>query len=541
MRKKTNLPTLAVLGTALLALLLVITGLSINSSKNRASGGSADPAAADSGLRLMLQSAIAEKQRTKESNSRFICSDFEILSVETEDDKACVYALTHYAEYERGAGGGAKLAAASDAPAVFRAEKDESSPTGWRAVELTFPGEGASYSKDVERLFPKAIAKKALDCDTAYMQQKCERLASEYCSKTGLVYPLSDFGADGASKFSYFCPDPSRYAMESTRIDAAFSLDFSSLRFMLASDFSTGSNICGSFEFDEKSGVFVLSADNSDSGPERRLVFRSVGDILVFDQKASADVPAPAVFEDGAVFYPVNFANTQSAAFGEIQSDIDDDGELESCYLGLGASVKKNLLTLYAVGGKRLEYYNSFEAEYADYEFELSNGWLRVIARGEDGARLHRYTVSTAVNRLFLTEDGKDLRPYVPAEFASTLGLSMVSSLEGVKISKVYYCIDPADKFQTYLGAANIALSEEQQTCSMFFSVVSSFIGGGSYRYEDDGSTLIIDSGAYSYTFRVHGDMLVFDENASNAYNYFGSFTNGAIFSCDPPEIPALG
>ncbi|MBR3299377.1 MAG: hypothetical protein IKI64_09265 [Clostridia bacterium] len=539
MRKNNSRSALIVLGILAAGLIVLILGLLLTKPKQETPEKNAGtPMFADSGLRLLMQAEIIENSRSLESESRFVCADLEPISIERQDDTAKVYALTYYAEYERGEGGSAKLAFSESAPAVFIAEKDGAAPTGWRLSDFLQPGLGSNYSKDVSELFPKSLEKAALECDTSKLTAKCERLAEEYCGKTGLVYPLSDFGEAQSVKKSYYCPDPAHYAIESTRIDAAFTLDFNALKFLFADDYSPVNADGGSFRYRERTGEFALTFAGDDGETAGELIFRSVGDILIFDGEAST--LSSALFEDGAVFYPVNFAFTQSAAFGEASADIDGDGAEENCYLGLGASVKRDILTIYSTNGARLECYNSFACEFSEPEFELLNGVLKVKATDMNG-KLHRFAVSTAVNRVFLTEDGEDLPVYLPKEYVEALRLSPYTYREGTKVSKVFYCVDPGDKLGFYLGAANIALADDKESYTFFYSPAANTWGTGSFRYEDDGSRLILDAGTYHYTFAVHGDMLVFDENLSNAYEYFGSFTNGAIFTCTPPEAPIVG
>ena len=212
----------------------------------------------------IMQAEIIENSRSLESESRFVCADLEPISVERQDDTAKVYALTYYAEYERGEGGRAKLASAESAPAVFIAEKDDAAPTGWRLSDFLQPGLGSNYAKDVSELFPKSLEKTALECDTSVLSAKCERLAEEYCGKTGLVYPLSDFGEAQSVKMSYYCPDPAHYAIESTRIDAAFTLDFNALKFLFADDYSPVNADGGSFRYRERTGEFALNFAGDD-------------------------------------------------------------------------------------------------------------------------------------------------------------------------------------------------------------------------------------------------------------------------------------
>ncbi len=547
MRRKSSDSTPIILGILGFAIVIFVIGLLLISPRSNTEKSSDAPlfAQADAGLRLTLQSAIVENCRTVDSHFRFICPDFKLLGVEkgeSENDAAKVYALVYYAEYERFEDASSKPAFSVSAPAVMSAVKDEASPTLWRAERLTFPAGDANREGDIKELFPQALQADAERCDTKYMQTKCEALALEYFKKTGLVYPLSDFGGENGRRYSYYRPEPSRYAIESTRIDAAFTMDLNAGRFMLASDFSMGGNITGSMSFHEKSGDFVLTADNQQEGRTNMLVFHSLGDILVLDDRASTGNPAPAFFEDGAVFYPVNYANTQAAALGEVSADADGDGETESFCLGFGASAKDDILTLYATNGWRLKYYNSFISEYSDYALEKKDGKALVTARDAEGKR-HEFEISTAVNRVFLTEEGGSaMKLHIPSEFLIKRGASIVSQPEGAEPSKVYYCIDPGDKLQYYAGMANIALFDKDNACTMCFAPYSNYIGVGSkYTYEDDGKTLSIDDGAYSYVFRVHGDMLIFDEAKSDAYSYFGSFTNGAVFSSNPPEIPAVG
>lgn len=67
------------------------------------------------------------------------------------------------------------------------------------------------------------------------------------------------------------------------------------------------------------------------------------------------------------------------------------------------------------------------------------------------------------------------------------------------------------------------------------FSVVSSYLGIGTYAIHDDLLVLNTDDGMYTYTFKVEmeGDVikrLIFDEKRSSDHIHFGEFEDGAVF-----------
>lgn len=67
-------------------------------------------------------------------------------------------------------------------------------------------------------------------------------------------------------------------------------------------------------------------------------------------------------------------------------------------------------------------------------------------------------------------------------------------------------------------------------TFTFTFSMISSYIGVGTYTEKDDRLTLYTDDGQYVYVFDIIEDNLVFDADASSSMTWFADIPDGAVF-----------
>ena len=65
----------------------------------------------------------------------------------------------------------------------------------------------------------------------------------------------------------------------------------------------------------------------------------------------------------------------------------------------------------------------------------------------------------------------------------------------------------------------------------VFFSLISSYIGHGTYTMTDDRLVLETDAGdGFVYAFTVQEDTLIFDEDASTGFLWYSGITDGTVF-----------
>ncbi len=71
----------------------------------------------------------------------------------------------------------------------------------------------------------------------------------------------------------------------------------------------------------------------------------------------------------------------------------------------------------------------------------------------------------------------------------------------------------------------------ENNTFTFFFSLISSYIGHGTFTMTDDRLVLETDAGdGFVYAFTVQDDTLIFDEGASNGFLWYSGITDGTVF-----------
>ncbi len=91
--------------------------------------------------------------------------------------------------------------------------------------------------------------------------------------------------------------------------------------------------------------------------------------------------------------------------------------------------------------------------------------------------------------------------------------------------TRVYEFNDSEDIMKT----SGIVLNDNG-TFSLTFSPISSYLGYGTYKIEDNRLILNTDDGNYTYVFDMVDDTLVFDADASSEQLWFSNITDGSVF-----------
>ena len=94
------------------------------------------------------------------------------------------------------------------------------------------------------------------------------------------------------------------------------------------------------------------------------------------------------------------------------------------------------------------------------------------------------------------------------------------------KISAVYsWHEEDADM----IHSASVSLYEDG-TFIFGFSPVSSYIGHGEYKIEDDMLYLKTDDGDFHYSFKIAGEDIIYDAENSSGFTWFSEFGDGDVF-----------
>lgn len=97
-----------------------------------------------------------------------------------------------------------------------------------------------------------------------------------------------------------------------------------------------------------------------------------------------------------------------------------------------------------------------------------------------------------------------------------------------------YYRMEADDKFLPFspFYTVSIHLNTKKQIFRINWPPYSSYIGFGNYEYRENGDVLVLktDDGLNTYTFKVSGDDLIYDERNSNGSTW-DAFKDGSVFS----------
>lgn len=97
-----------------------------------------------------------------------------------------------------------------------------------------------------------------------------------------------------------------------------------------------------------------------------------------------------------------------------------------------------------------------------------------------------------------------------------------------------YYRLEADDKFLPFspFSTVSIHLNTKKQSFRINWPPHSSYIAFGNYEYRESGDVLVFkaDDGLNTYTFKVSGDDLIYDERNSSGSTW-DAFNDGSVFS----------
>jgi len=133
-------------------------------------------------LKFSMDMAVAEHNRSSESDDHFAAIDYDVLLVRRSGNETTVYAWVMYEEYSFD-GKDVKEESGSHIPTVitFDTAERDGGPAGYTVVEYWEPRDGTYYADDIKTKFPWSIRRKAFDVSGADRQhENCLRAAREY-------------------------------------------------------------------------------------------------------------------------------------------------------------------------------------------------------------------------------------------------------------------------------------------------------------------------------------------------------------------------
>jgi len=133
-------------------------------------------------LRVSMDMAVAEHNRSSESENRFIATDYDVLLVSKSRNETTVYAWVLYEEYSFD-GRDAKLESGSHIPTAitFDTSANDNDSSTYDVIEYWEPRDGSYYADDIRTKFPWSIREKALDITKSKTNsENCLQAAREY-------------------------------------------------------------------------------------------------------------------------------------------------------------------------------------------------------------------------------------------------------------------------------------------------------------------------------------------------------------------------
>lgn len=133
-------------------------------------------------LRVSMDMAVAEHNRSSHSEGRFIATDYDVLLVSESGSETTVYAWVLYEEFSFD-GRDVKVETGSHIPIAITfdtSDNDDDSST-YDVIEYWEPRGGSCYADDIRAKFPWSIRRKALDnSDLKAQSENCLQAAREY-------------------------------------------------------------------------------------------------------------------------------------------------------------------------------------------------------------------------------------------------------------------------------------------------------------------------------------------------------------------------
>ena len=133
-------------------------------------------------LGVSMDMAVAEHNRSSQSEGRFIATDYDILLVSESGSETTVYAWVLYEEYSFD-GRDAKLETGSHIPTVITFDTSDkgNDSASYDVIEYWEPRGGSYYADDIRAKFPWSIRGKALDATKSKAKsENCLGAAREY-------------------------------------------------------------------------------------------------------------------------------------------------------------------------------------------------------------------------------------------------------------------------------------------------------------------------------------------------------------------------
>ena len=133
-------------------------------------------------LGVSMDMAVAEHNRSSQSEGRFIATDYDVLLVSESGNETTVYAWVLYEEYSFD-GRDAKVETGSHIPVAitFDTSANDNDSSTYDVIEYWEPRDGSYYADDIGTKFPWSIRGKALDITKSEASsENCLRAAKEY-------------------------------------------------------------------------------------------------------------------------------------------------------------------------------------------------------------------------------------------------------------------------------------------------------------------------------------------------------------------------
>ena len=133
-------------------------------------------------LRVSMDMAVAEHNRSSHSEGHFIATDYDVLLVSESGNETTVYAWVLYEEYSFD-GRDVKVETGSHIPTAitFDTSDNDNDSSTYDVIEYWKPRDGSYYADDIRAKFPWSIRGKALDATKSKAKsENCLRAAREY-------------------------------------------------------------------------------------------------------------------------------------------------------------------------------------------------------------------------------------------------------------------------------------------------------------------------------------------------------------------------
>ena len=133
-------------------------------------------------LRVSMDMAVAEHNRSSHSEGHFIATDYDVLLVSESGNETTVYAWVLYEEYSFD-GRDVKVETGSHIPTAitFDTSANNNDSSTYDVIEYWEPRDGSYYADDIRAKFPWSIRGKALDATKSKAKsENCLRAAREY-------------------------------------------------------------------------------------------------------------------------------------------------------------------------------------------------------------------------------------------------------------------------------------------------------------------------------------------------------------------------